>query len=61
MASFKFWGYGILAIAALAMVLYVFTNVGGYPDIGGPLLDIAIFIVVVYVFYMFFKLRIGQR
>jgi hypothetical protein len=61
MASFKFWGYGILAIAALAMVLYVFTNVGGYPDIGGPLLDIAVFIVVAFMVYMFAKLIIGQR
>jgi hypothetical protein len=61
MASFKFWGYGILAIAALAMVLYVSTNVGGYPDIGDPLLDIAIFIVVAFMVYMFAKLIIGQR
>ena len=61
MASFKFSAYGILAIAAFAMALYVSTAVGGHSDIGVPLLDIAIFIIVAFVVYMFAKPLIGRR
>jgi len=53
--SFKFWAYGILAIAALAMVLYVSTSLAGRGDVGQPLLWITVFIVVAFVIYMFAK------
>jgi len=54
--SFKFWACGILAIAALAMVLYVSTSLAGRGDIGQPFIWIAGFIVVAFVIYMFAKL-----
>jgi VIT1/CCC1 family predicted Fe2+/Mn2+ transporter len=54
--SFKFWAYGILAIAALAMVLYFSTSLAGRSDIGQPFIWIAGFIVVAFVIYMFAKL-----
>jgi len=59
--SFKFWAWGILAIAALALFLYVFVNLGGRPDIGWPLLGIAVFIVVAFIVYMFAKLVLSWR
>jgi hypothetical protein len=52
---FKFWAYGILALAALAMVLYVSTCIAGRADIGEPLLGIAAFIVVAFIVYMFWN------
>jgi hypothetical protein len=58
--SFKFWAYGILAIAALAMFLYVSTSLAGRADIGQPLLLIAAFIIVAFVIYMFAKLLLGR-
>lgn len=54
--KFSFWAYGILSIAALSMFLYVVTSVGGYPQVGFPLLGITVFIVIMFVFYMFAKL-----
>lgn len=53
---FSFWAYGILAVAAFAMLLYSVTTIGGHPEVGSPLLDIAVFIVVAFVLYMFVKL-----
>ena len=53
MVKFSFWAYGILAIAALAMFLYATTSVGGYPEVGEPLLNLAYLIVVAFIAYMF--------
>jgi hypothetical protein len=55
-AKFSFWAYGILAIAALALVLYTSSSLGGHPDIGGPLLNLAELIVGAFIVYMFVKL-----
>jgi len=57
-AKFSFWAYGILAIAALALVLYTSSSVGGHPDVGGPLLNLAGIIVGAFIVYMFAKLLI---
>ncbi|MGF3572208.1 MAG: hypothetical protein ACQXXG_02125 [Candidatus Bathyarchaeia archaeon] len=54
--KFSFWAYGILAIAAFAMLLYTTTSLSGHSDIGNPLLSISVFIVVAFVIYMFAKL-----
>ena len=59
--KFSFWAYGILAIAAFAMLLYVTTSLAGRTDIGSPLLQMAILIVVAFVLYMFAKLFMGRR
>ena len=61
MAKFSFWAYGILAIAAFAMFLYVTASVGGREDIGKPLMQVATFIVIAFVLYMFAKLFMGRR
>ena len=53
---FSFWAYGILAVAAFAMLLYSVTTISGHPEVGTPLLGIAVFIVVAFVLYMFVKL-----
>jgi hypothetical protein len=55
-ARFSFWAYGILAIAALALVLYTSSSMAGYPDIGGPLLSLSELIVGAFIIYMFAKL-----
>jgi hypothetical protein len=55
-ARFSFWAYGILAIAALALVLYTSSSLGGHPDIGMPLLNLAGIIVGAFIIYMFAKL-----
>lgn len=54
--KFSFWAYGILAVATFAMFLYVTTSIGGYSDVGTPLLGITQFIVIAFVAYMFAKL-----
>jgi VIT1/CCC1 family predicted Fe2+/Mn2+ transporter len=59
--KFSFWAYGILAIAAFAMLLYTTTSLSGRPDIGSPLLNIAGFIVVAFIVYMFAKLLLRYR
>jgi hypothetical protein len=48
--------YGILAIAAIAMILYFLANQTGRPDIGFPLLTLTYFIVIMFIIYMFVKL-----
>jgi len=58
--KFSFWAYGILAVAAFAMFLYVITSLSGYENIGLPLLWITVFIVVAFIVYMFAKLFIGS-
>jgi hypothetical protein len=55
-AKFSFWAYGILAIAALALVLYTSSSLGGHPDTGVPLLNLAELIVGAFIVYMFAKL-----
>jgi hypothetical protein len=55
-AKFSFWAYGILAVAALALVLYTSSGLGGQPDVGGPLLNLAEVIVGAFIVYMFAKL-----
>ena len=57
---FSFWAYGILAIAAFAMFLYATTSIGGYSEVGNPLLGIAVFIVIAFIFYMFAKLFVRR-
>ena len=59
--KFSFWAYGVLAVAAFAMLLYATTSIGGYPEVGNPLLNLAVFIVVAFVLYMFAKLFMGRR
>ena len=59
--KFSFWAYGILAVAAFAMFLYVATSIGGYPEVGSPLLGITVFIIAMFILYMFAKLFIGRR
>jgi len=54
--KFSFWAYGILAVAAFAMFLYTTTSLAGRADVGGPLLNVAILIVVTFIIYMFAKL-----
>jgi VIT1/CCC1 family predicted Fe2+/Mn2+ transporter len=54
--KFSFWAYGILAIAAFAMLLYTTTSLSERSDIGNPLLGISVFIVAAFVIYMFAKL-----
>jgi len=58
--KFSFWAYGILAIAAFAMFLYTITSIGGYPEVGNPLLGIAVLIIVAFILYMFAKLLVRQ-
>lgn len=55
-AKFSFWAYGILAIAALSLVLYTSSSLGGHPDVGRPLLSLAGVIVGAFIVYMFLKL-----
>lgn len=59
--KFRFWAYGILAVAAFALFLYATTSIGGYPEVGVPLLDIAVFIIGSFIFYMFVKLLLDAR
>lgn len=54
--KFSFWAYGILAIAALSLVLYTSSSLGGRIDIGAPLLNLAGLIVGAFIIYMFVKL-----
>ena len=58
--KFSFWAYGILAVAAFALFLYVVTSLSGYERVGLPLFQIAVFIIVAFVLYMFAKLFIGR-
>jgi hypothetical protein len=59
--SFSFFAYGILAIAALGMVLYTMTSMVGQASAGEPLLTIAVVIVVTFILYMFAKLVMSHR
>ncbi len=54
--KFSFWAYGILAIAALALVLYVAATQAGLKEVGQNLWFLAVFIVVAFIAYMFTKL-----
>lgn len=56
----KFFGYGIIALAALAIVLYVITGMQNRFDIANPLLSLASFIAVAFVIYMFLKLILSR-
>jgi hypothetical protein len=59
MGMFKFFAYGILAVAALLFVLYFLGNTSQYAissEASQPLLYIGGFIVVMFVIYMFVKL-----
>lgn len=58
--KFSFWAYGILAVAAFAMLLYATTSISGYPEVGNPLLGIAVLIVVAFILYMFAKLLVRR-
>jgi hypothetical protein len=55
-SKFSFWAYGILAIAALALILYTSASIGGYSNVGAPLLNLAELIVGAFIIYMFLKL-----
>ena len=59
--KFSFWAYGILAIAAFGMLLYVLTSMSGKPEIGSPLLNLSTFIIVMFIIYMFVKILLGRR
>lgn len=61
MAKFSFFAYGILAVAAFCLALYVWINmpqsgVENPEEIGLPLLYLGGFIVVMFIIYMFVKL-----
>lgn len=58
LATFKFFAYGILAVAAFLFLLYVFINMpesGVSPEVGQPLLYLGAFIVIAFIAYMFYK------
>lgn len=57
---FKFFSYGIIALAALALVLYVITGIQNRFDIANPLLNLATFIAVSFIIYMFLKLVLSR-
>jgi len=59
--GFSFFAYGILAIAALGMVLYTTSSMAGQPNAGEPVLQIAVVIVVAFILYMFAKLILSHR
>jgi hypothetical protein len=61
LVKFSFWAYGILAIAALALILYVFASQIGLQDVSTNLYNLALLIVVAFIFYMFVKLLRGLR
>lgn len=54
--KFSFFAYGILAIAALALVLSFSSNQVGQGDWAGNFFGLATFIVVLFIFYMFVKM-----
>ena len=58
--KFSFWAYGILAVAAFALFLYVGSCFAGRPGIGIPLLALACFIVIAFIVYMFVKLGLTR-
>lgn len=58
--KFSFWAYGILAVAAFAMLLYAATSLSGHPEVGDPLLRIAMLIIGAFIFYMFAKLLVRR-
>lgn len=61
MVKFSFWAYGILAIAALTLVLYVITSQSGLTEVSTNLWDLVVLIVVAFILYMFIKLFRGRR
>ena len=60
-ARFIFSAFGILAIAALCIFLYVSFTAAGNPDIGATLLEMAQYIVLGFIAYMFVKLFLSAR
>jgi hypothetical protein len=60
MVKFSFWAYGILAIAALTLVLYVATSESGLTSVSNNLWDLTVFIVIAFIVYMFIKLFRGR-
>lgn len=59
LVKFSFWAYGILAIAALALILYVFASQTGLQDVSTNLYNLVLLIVVSFILYMFIKLLRG--
>jgi hypothetical protein len=54
--KFSFFAYGILAIAALALVLAFSSSQVGQSDWAGNFFGLATFIVVLFIVYMFIKM-----
>lgn len=54
--KFSFFAYGILAICALALVLAFSSSQTGHEGWAQNFYYLAIFIVVLFIFYMFVKL-----
>jgi len=54
--KFSFVAYGILAIAALALVLSFSSTQVGQSDWAGNFFSLATFIVVLFIVYMFVKM-----
>ena len=61
MVKFSFWAYGILAIAALALVLYVYASEIGQAQVSENLWYLVVLIVVAFIVYMFVKLLRWER
>lgn len=47
--------FGILAVVIAALVLYTSLGIAGHPDVGTPLLNLAILIVIAFIILMFMK------
>jgi len=58
---FSFWAFGILAIAALALVLSTGSSISGYSEVGQQLFNMASYIVGAFILYMFVKLILVRR
>lgn len=60
MVKFSFWAYGILAIAALALVLYVVASQSGLTEVSTNLWNLVLLMVVVLILYVIIKLFRGR-
>jgi len=56
MVKFSFWAYGILAVAALALVLYFVASQSGLQEVSQNLWFLVVLIIVSWIVYMFVKL-----